>query len=73
LSNGGGGVAAAVASRDGLTEREGNRCWHGKSSRGVEKPGCASQHIPWRRDGTTGCRISRHNLLSHFTAQLDVG
>ena len=30
------GLTALVASKDGLTEGEGSRCWHGKSSQKVE-------------------------------------
>jgi hypothetical protein len=45
LGDGGGGLAAVVASQDGLAEGDGSRCWHGKSSRGGTKPGCGRQHI----------------------------
>jgi len=41
LGNGGDGLAALVAPQDGLPEREGSRCWHGESSRGVQE-GCGT-------------------------------
>jgi hypothetical protein len=57
LRDGGGGFAAAVAPLDRLTQRQGSRCWHEKSSRWEKKPGRDRQHIAFPGDGKTRCRI----------------
>jgi hypothetical protein len=51
--DGGGGFAAAVAQLDRLTQRQGSRCWHKKSSRWEKKLGRDRQHIAFPWDGKT--------------------